>query len=95
MIVKRPLAPLTTALPPALSSVVPSPHLMDTVKSLAAQFGSVSVKVARVKDAKTLTVSVPVPGVVKGQPETGRHLVLFAQEGGLGKVLAIESKPIS
>ena len=51
-------------------------------------------KVATVKDAKTMTVSVPVPGVLKGQPETKRHLIVFAQESGQGKVLAVESKAL-
>ncbi len=51
-------------------------------------------KVATVKEPKSVTISLPVPGLVKGQPETGRHLILFAQEGGQGKVLAIESKAL-
>ena len=51
-------------------------------------------KVATLKDAQTLTVSVSIPGPVKGQPETGRHLILFAQERGLGRVVAIESRPL-
>jgi hypothetical protein len=51
-------------------------------------------KVATLKDAKTVTVSLAVPGVVKGQPETKRHLILFAQEKGQGKVLAVESKAL-
>jgi len=49
-------------------------------------------KVARVKDTTRMTISLPVPGLIKGQPETGRHLILFAQEGGVGKVLAVSSK---
>jgi hypothetical protein len=53
------------------------------------------VRVASVKDAKTLTVSVPVPGLVKGQPATGRHLILFAQESGLGKILGVETTALS
>jgi len=52
------------------------------------------VKVASLSDAKTLTVSIPNPGLVKGQPETKRHLILFAQERGLGRVVAIESKEL-
>jgi len=51
-------------------------------------------KVARLKEGKTVTISLPVPGLVKGQPETGRHLILFAQESGPGRVLAVESKPL-
>jgi hypothetical protein len=51
-------------------------------------------KVATLKDAKTVTVSLAVPGVVKGQPETKRHLILFAQEKGQGRVLAVESKAL-
>ena len=49
-------------------------------------------RVATVKDGKTITVSLAMPAVVKGQPETKRHLVLFAQESGLGEVLAIDSR---
>jgi len=52
------------------------------------------IKVASLGDAKTLTVSIPNPGLVKGQPETKRHLILFAQERGLGRVVAIESKEL-
>ena len=51
-------------------------------------------KVARLKDAKTMTVSLVMPGVIKGQPETGRHLILFAQESGAGRVLAVVSKTL-
>jgi hypothetical protein len=40
----------------------------------------------------TMTVSLPAPGVVEGEPKTGRHVVLFAQERGVGRVLAVESK---
>jgi len=50
------------------------------------------VKVASLSDARTLTVSIPNPGLIKGQPETKRHLILFAQERGLGRVVAIESR---
>ncbi len=42
----------------------------------------------------TATISLHSPGVIKGQPETPRHLVLFAQAPGQGKVLAIESKSL-
>jgi hypothetical protein len=52
------------------------------------------VKVASLSEAKTLTVSIPNPGVVNGQPATARHLILFAQERGLGRVVAIETKPL-
>lgn len=51
-------------------------------------------KVASLSDTKTLTVSIPNPGIVKGQPETKRHLIVFAQERGLGRVVAIESKEL-
>lgn len=49
-------------------------------------------KVATLKESKSVTVSLASPGLVKGQAETGRHLILFAQAPGLGKVLAVESK---
>jgi hypothetical protein len=51
-------------------------------------------KVASLKEAKTLTVSLPVPLVLKGQPETKRHLIVFAQERGAGKVLAVQSQAL-
>ncbi len=51
-------------------------------------------RVATLKDAKSVTVSLPVPPALKGQPETGRHLILFAQERNAGKVLAVESKSL-
>lgn len=51
-------------------------------------------KVATLKDAKTVTVSLAVPGVIKGEPETKRHLILFAQEKGQGRILAVESKAL-
>ena len=51
-------------------------------------------KVATVKDARSVTVSVPIPGLVQGQPATGRHLIVFAQERGFGRVVAIESRPL-
>jgi hypothetical protein len=51
-------------------------------------------KVATLKDAKTVTVSLAVPGAIKGQPETKRHLILFAQEKGQGRILAVESKEL-
>ncbi len=52
------------------------------------------VRVATVKDAATLTISTPLPPALKGQPQTGRHLILFAQERNAGKVLAVESKSL-
>jgi hypothetical protein len=36
--------------------------------------------------------SLPVPELLKGEPKTGQHLVLFAQEKGVGRVLGVESK---
>jgi hypothetical protein len=52
------------------------------------------VRVATVKDAATLTISTPLPPALKGQPQTGRHLILFAQERNAGKVLAVESQAL-
>ena len=49
-------------------------------------------RVGSVKADGTATISLHAPAVIKGQPETPRHLVLFAQAAGQGKVLAIESK---
>ncbi len=49
-------------------------------------------RIGSVKTDGTVTISLHSPGVIKGQPETPRHLVLFAQAPGQGKVLAIESK---
>jgi len=76
----------------ATSSVLRGENSGHTLKhvSVARTF----VKVATVKDGLTQTVSVPVPDVLKGQPETKRHLILFAQERGLGRVVAIESRPL-
>ena len=52
------------------------------------------VKVASLTEAKTLTVVIANPGIVNGQPTTGRHLILFAQEHGLGRIIAIESREL-
>ena len=49
-------------------------------------------RIGSVKADGSATISLHSPGVIKGQPETPRHLVLFAQAAGQGKVLAIESK---
>ena len=51
-------------------------------------------RIGSVKADGTATVLLHSPGVIKGQPETPRHLVLFAQVPGQGKVLAIESKSL-
>jgi hypothetical protein len=51
-------------------------------------------KVATMKDAKTLTVELPMPAKVAGQAATTRHLIVFAQERGLGRVLAVEAQPL-
>ena len=52
------------------------------------------VKVASLSDAKTLTVTIANPGIINGQPPTKRHLILFAQERGLGRIVAIERKDL-
>ena len=49
-------------------------------------------KIGSVKADSTATISLHAPSKVQGQPETPRHVVLFAQAPGQGKVLAIESK---
>ena len=49
-------------------------------------------RIGSVKADGTATISLHAPAVIQGQPETPRHLVLFAQAPGQGKVLAIESK---
>ena len=49
-------------------------------------------RIGSVKADGTATISLHSPGVIKGQPETPRHVVLFAQAAGQGKVLAIESR---
>ena len=51
-------------------------------------------RIGSVKADGTATISLHSPGVIQGQPETSRHLVLFAQTAGQGKVLAIESKAL-
>ncbi len=48
--------------------------------------------IGSVKADGTATISLHAPATIQGQPETTRHLVLFAQAPGQGKVLAIESK---
>ncbi len=48
--------------------------------------------VGGVKADGTVTILLHSPAVIKGQPETARHLILFAQAPGQGKVVAIESK---
>ena len=74
----------------AISSVARGENTGRTLEhvSVARSFA----KVATLKEAKTMTVSLKVPAVIKGQPETGRHLILFALEGGVGKVVAVEMK---
>jgi hypothetical protein len=39
-------------------------------------------------------VSVVLPEVLTGQDKVGRHVVMFVQEMGTGKVLAVESRPL-
>jgi hypothetical protein len=51
-------------------------------------------RVGGISSAGIATISLPVPAVIPGQQKTGRHLVLFAQEQGAGKVLAVESRPL-
>ena len=51
-------------------------------------------RIGSVQAGGTATISLHSPGVIKGQPETPRHVVLFAQAPGQGKVLAIESKAL-
>lgn len=52
------------------------------------------MRVATMKEAGSKTVTVAVPGWVSGQTHGGRHLVLFAQAGGLGAVVAVESRAL-
>jgi hypothetical protein len=40
------------------------------------------------------TALLASPEVLKGQEKTGRHVVLFVQERGFGKVLAVESREL-
>jgi hypothetical protein len=47
------------------------------------------VKVATVKDASAHTATVSLPGT---DAAVGHHVVVIAQEGGVGKVLAVETK---
>jgi len=48
--------------------------------------------VATLHDAGTKTITLPLPPGF--QPTQGHHLVLFAQEKGLGAVLGIDAKPL-
>ena len=48
-------------------------------------------KVGKVVSERATTVTLDNPQRIKGQPLTGRHLILFVQVEGLGKVLAAES----
>ena len=52
------------------------------------------MRVATMKEAGSKTVSIGVPGWLSGQAHGGRHLVLFAQEAGLGPVVAVESRAL-
>ena len=49
-------------------------------------------RIGSIKADGMATISLHEPATIKGQPETARHLVLFAQAPGQGKVVAIESK---
>jgi hypothetical protein len=40
------------------------------------------------------TASLDSPEVLQGQQKTGRHVVLFVQEHGYGKILAVESQEL-
>lgn len=51
-------------------------------------------KVGRAVSEQTISVTVNNPGRIKGQEATGRHLILFVQAAGLGKVLAVESEAL-
>jgi hypothetical protein len=39
-------------------------------------------------------VSLPLPEAMAGQEKTGRHVVVFVQEAGYGRVLAVESRAL-
>lgn len=48
-------------------------------------------KLGRAVSEQAMSVTVDNPGRIKGQAATGRHLIVFVQAAGLGRVLAVES----
>jgi hypothetical protein len=57
---------------------------------------SVARSLTRVGKAATgpATATLEWPEVLQGQQKTGRHVVLFVQEHGYGKILAVESQEL-
>jgi hypothetical protein len=57
---------------------------------------AVARSLTRVGDAAAgeATVSLALPEVMAGQEKTGRYVVVFVQEAGYGRVLAVESRAL-
>jgi hypothetical protein len=51
-------------------------------------------RVASFKAAAQQSVHIPIAASVMIRPSQGRHLVLFAQTTGLGRVLGVDTKPL-
>ena len=52
-------------------------------------------RLGRAQNDQPVTVSLPNPSTIKGQAPTSRHLILFVQAAGLGKVLTVAALPLT
>jgi hypothetical protein len=50
-------------------------------------------RVAKLSDPTEQTIQIPLPATSQFSDNQGRHLVLFAQTAGLGRVLGVDAKP--
>lgn len=74
----------------ASSSVLKGENAGKTLQHVAV--ARAITKLGRAVGNKTVTASIQNPGSIKGQPATGRHVIVFVQGVGMGKVLAVESR---